>query len=99
MKLLLSTSKKECAKLWENLFQLQLSPEFTKLWENFICISNIENNVLFYQCTSDLVAKSIIQTHCKMPRPIATEVDATMNLTYKENHTLRYLCLKPWRSI
>lgn len=83
-------SKRERAKLWGKLFELQVSPEFTKLWEDFFHTSNIEGNVLFYQHVSDLVAESIIQTHYKIPQITVLEVHTTVTLTYQENNALRY---------
>ena len=52
----------------------------------------MEGNVLFYQCASDIIAKSIILTNYKIPvpQPVATKADTTVSLTYDENNALRY---------
>ena len=78
-------SKRERAKLWSQLFQMQVSPKFIKLWEDFCCTCKIEGNVLFYQH-----AEAIILSRYKIPHTTASEVHTTASLTYQENNALRY---------
>jgi len=53
-------SKKGRAKLWEQLFQLQIS-KFLKKWEDFFRSIDVKKDTLFYQRVSDVIAELLFQ--------------------------------------
>ena len=84
-------SKKGRAKLWEQLFQLQISEEFLKKWEDFFRSIGVKKDTLFYQRVSDVIAELLIQQKydSSMPRDKDLEPD-TDDLTYEECNIIRY---------
>jgi len=84
-------SRKGRAKLWEKLFQLQISEEFLKQWEEFLRLIGVKKDTLFYQRVSDVIAELLIQQKYggSMPRDKDLAPD-TGDLTYEECNIIRY---------
>ena len=84
-------SRKERAKLWKNLFQLQISAEFSEFWETFLTSIKAEVNVLFYQHLTDVIAELLIQRTYQITAN-NTELDMqTDDLTYNDINVIRYV--------
>ena len=84
-------SKKQRAKLWKNLFQLQISAELSELWEIFLTSVKAEVNILFYQRVTDIIAGLLIQHKYQITTTTNNIELDTDNLTYSETNVIRYV--------